>query len=835
MYRLMYRMIFLSLFVIFTTSCVRAIPEIYLKKSGNVSMELSKEAHGIAAIDISHDGKYLLAGDTSFEEFLKGSIRVWDMTEGRQLFIKKSLIQMTRAVAISPDGRYAIEGGFGMVEPIPIFKHPALVAWDLTTGNILKKAFPGSVGRWSIDTLNYSPDGRHFLAAEQSCIHLYNAKTLSVVRTFPHGCKPGIEIIKFAYPITVAIFSRDGKRIISGGTDAALHLWDVETGKEIKRFHGHKSGFAGGINSIALTPDDRYALTSSQHDDHVKLWDIETGAEVRRFSGFESHMGMHVLGVGISPDGRYAFILGDPIRIWDIKTGEGLTELKYIWKGLQTIGGFHTMRYHPNGRYILMSLFESAIRIYDVKTGEEIAVLIGFEDGEWLAITTEGYYNASENGAQYLSVKVGEARYGVDKFYDVFYRPDIVAAKLRGEDMRHLTTITMEDAIKSPPPDVEFTATPSPDSLRAKICYRVKNAGGGIGEIRLFHNGKLIESDGYYREVARATSDTVHIASLSSQSIYSDMRSVAIKGVTESTPITSRRKGDILEECKEVDVVNGENEMSVTAFNGTNTIQGALKTMKFIANVPAVEPHLYIFAVGVDEYKDKSISLKYAMKDAADMLEKIAAQSATVYRPGNIHCTLLKNDQATKSNILNAIADLSKKAKPQDSFIFFVAGHGILLQNQYYMLTHDYNGTLKPEGMLSSNEIIEMSKRIKPLSQLFIFDTCHAGGVDYLISGLYDARMSVLAKKMGLHIYASASDRQTAMDGYKGNGLFTHALLRGLNNNREADKNNDSKVSFVELGGYSKQTTATISKEIGHTQTPLIINFGRDNPLYRLH
>ncbi|MBM4271674.1 MAG: caspase family protein, partial [Deltaproteobacteria bacterium] len=221
--------------------------------------------------------------------------------------------------------------------------------------------------------------------------------------------------------------------------------------------------------------------------------------------------------------------------------------------------------------------------------------------------------------------------------------------------------------------------------------------------------------------------------------------------------------------------------------------------------------------------------------DAADMLEKIAAQSATVYNPAHIHRTLLKNEQATKSNILNAIADLSKKAKPQDSFIFFVAGHGILLQNQYYMLTHDYDGTLKPEALLSSNEIIEMSKKMKPLSQLFIFDTCHAGGVDYLISGLYDARMSVLAKKMGLHIYASASDKQAAMDGYKGNGLFTHALLRGLSNNREADKNNDSKVSLVELGGYSKQTTATISKEIGHTQTPLIINFGRDNPLYKLH
>jgi hypothetical protein len=45
-----------------------------------------------------------------------------------------------------------------------------------------------------------------------------------------------------------------------------------------------------------------------------------------------------------------------------------------------------------------------------------------------------------------------------------------------------------------------------------------------------------------------------------------------------------------------------------------------------------------------------------------------------------------------------------------------------------------------------------MSKKIKSLSQLFIFDTCHAGGVDNIISGLYDTRMVNLARKMGLHI-----------------------------------------------------------------------------------
>jgi len=140
----------------------------------------------------------------------------------------------------------------------------------------------------------------------------------------------------------------------------------------------------------------------------------------------------------------------------------------------------------------------------------------------------------------------------------------------------------------------------------------------------------------------------------------------------------------------------------------------------------------------------------------------------------------------------------------------------VLLQNQYYMLTHDYDGTITEKNTISSNAIIEMSKKVKSLRQLFIFETCHAGGVDTITSGLYDARMSVLAKKMGLHIYASASDKQAAMDGYKSNGLFTYTLLDGLNNNRQADKYKNGTVSIVGLGEYSKKMTMNLSKQIGH-------------------
>ena len=393
----------------------------------------------------------------------------------------------------------------------------------------------------------------------------------------------------------------------------------------------------------------------------------------------------------------------------------------------------------------------------------------------------------------------------------------------------------MKDAIKSPPPVVEFASKPADtDQRKVKVCYEVKSTGGGIGEVRLFHNGKLIQSDGYYREAAKSTVEKTELASLDSKTIYKDMRSVSVKGRVDSGIVSGKSKGDTFAACQEIDAIPGENEVSVTAFNGSNTVQGYMKTINFTSRVKSEDPHLYILAVGIDQYRDKSVNLKYAVKDAKDLEEKIKAQSATLYKHENIHYSLLTDQEATKTNITGSINELAKNIKPQDSFILFVAGHGVLLQNQYYMLTHNFNGEVSESNMISSNEIVEMSKKIKSLSQLFIFDTCHAGGVDTIVRGLYDARMSVLAKKMGLHIYASASDKQSAMDGYKGNGLFTYTLLDGLNNNKEADKNKDGKVSIVGLGEYSQKMTTNISKEIGHEQTPLIINFGKDSPIYKL-
>lgn len=817
-------MVFLG--ALFLAACTgKAIPKISYEGTNAISMELTKPAHGISVIAVSRDGSSVLTADNGGSSMYMGNstIRLWDISSGR-LVREVATDTMVMCLEVSPDGKYAILAGKGGSKPLKLL--------DLSSGKLVWER--SGVGTRTlmfsiVEGASFSPDGKYILTSGNP-VSMIEVSSGETVKTFGRGY------------VARAVFSPDGRYILTGDTwFEEFKLLDAGTGKEIRRFKGHKKrGFTLTDSefvskSLSFSQDARYAMSSMALDDAVIVLDVETGREVRRFTGFESiTMGFRTISSSFSPDGKSAFILGFPLKIWDIVSGEGKTILT-TFDLLITSNPPNGASFNPNGRNVVISLGDAGVSIIDATTTKQIAMLVGFADGEWIVITSEGYYNSSEKGAQYLSVKAGEQKYDTNLFYDVFYRPDIVMAKLRGEDIKDLVTITMEDAIKSPPPIAEFTGGISDTgAAKVKACYRVKSAGGGIGEVRLFHNGKLIRSDGYYRDVARSTAKKGQLLAMNSKAIYEDMRGVAVKEKVSLTPILSTAKGDTFEECADIDAVSGENEVSVTAFNRDNTVQGPMKTINFTSKLPLEEPHLYILSIGIDQYQDSSINLKYAVKDAKDIKGKVVEQGATLYKPQNIHHELLADKEATKVNILNRISELSAKVKPTDSFILFVAGHGVLLQNQYFMLTHTYDGTLSDNALISANEIVEMSKKIKSLSQLLIFDTCHAGGVDYIVSGLYDARMSVLAKKMGLHIYASANSLQEAMDGYQGNGLFTFTLLDGLNNKKEADRNSDKKVSLIELGEYSKASTTEISRKIGHSQIPLIINFGKDNAVYNL-
>ncbi len=95
---------------------------------------------------------------------------------------------------------------------------------------------------------------------------------------------------------TGVAFSPDGKYLVTCSHDGTVRLWDVASGKEVRRFTGH----TGPTFGAAFSPDGKYVLTSSE-DETARLWDVKTGKEIRRFTGHTND----VNNVAFSPDGKY--------------------------------------------------------------------------------------------------------------------------------------------------------------------------------------------------------------------------------------------------------------------------------------------------------------------------------------------------------------------------------------------------------------------------------------------------------------------------------------------------------------------------------------------------
>jgi WD40 repeat protein len=222
----------------------------------------------------------------------------------------------------------------------------------------------------------FSPDGRHALSGDgDGTVRLWEVATGREVRRFSGPPNRNLEGVAF---------SPDGRQALTAShrEGETAQLWDVKTGKEIRVLKGHTDD----VWRVAFSPDGRRALTGGR--DSARLWDLESGKELRRFRG-------GTIGVAFSADGRRALTGGQSeplVQLWDVETGAGLRELRGHG------GQVTSVIFLPGGHQALSCSHDGTLRLWDLDSGQEIRRFSGHMG--WVhnvATTRDGKFGLSSS------------------------------------------------------------------------------------------------------------------------------------------------------------------------------------------------------------------------------------------------------------------------------------------------------------------------------------------------------------------------------------------------------------------------------------------------------
>jgi len=745
-------------------------------------------------------------------------LKLWDVVSGRELRTMRGNTGSVNAVAFSPDGGTIVTGGSNIYTGGTIVSGGAdsytednsLKLWDAASGRKLR-TLKGHEGE--VLAVAFSPDGRTIVSGDRAkTLKIWDVASGQELRTLKGHDKE-------VYAVT---FSPDSRTIVSASWDSSLKLWDAASGRERRTLRGHNGmvlsvafspdgrtiasgdGYSclklwdaasgqvlltlSGSTAVAFSPDSKTIVTPISNATNtgttLKLWDARSGGELRTLKGHTQG----VYAVAFSPDGR-TIVSGSwdkTIKLWDAASGRELHTLKGHADKVSSVA------YSPDGKKVISGSLDGTLRQWDTSTGREEAQFVSFNDGEWVTITSEGYYDSSENGDKYLNVRIGNNVSSIDQYRESFYRPDLVKIALAGGSIKEYRNIA---TVKQSPQVLIVDTQESAETNEAKVTLKLTDMGGGIGDVRLYLNGSAVVLD--------------------------NTRALKVVAINDGKSVTRTYT---------VKLTNGRNSIRAIAFNADNSMQSPDALHEIIAAFKSTtKPTLHAVIVGINEFKNPKLQLKYPVADAM-LFAKTLRESATgLFEKVEIK-KLTTIEETTRENIINELAAL-RSLNPDDLFVFYVASHGTVDDGEYFLITSNVGSTsnqrLKADA-LPQNELKELIANIPTTKKVIVLDTCNAGAmgeamqVAMLTRGMSeDTAIKILSRAVGSTILSASTSTQEALEGYKGHGLFTFVLAEGLSG--KADKGKTGFVKTTDLADYVDSEVPMLAESVfKHAQYPTI-------------
>ena len=597
---------------------------------------------------------------------------------------------------------------------------------------------------------------------------------------------------------------------------ANFSFYDVPSGKLLFQLSDPNILFSN--NKMLFSNTDKYFSFG------ISILDMATKQYVTPKK--DGYSDAYVQAYAFTPDEKYYIMGSDKGSIDFYNIGGQKHEPNRTFKA--HTAGIQGIRFSKNGKFMFTASSDNTIKVWDWETKTLMATLYSFpETDDWAVVTPTGRFDATKGAQELMYFVKGETTVPLSALYEKFYTPRLLMQILNGD--------------KIDPVDVDVTKIKSPPSVKIglPVANNVRNLvveddkpnvrryemtsekitltiqadcpSDGVAEIRLFHNGKTVGSG------------------------------------TRNLVVEDENKIEKSKTQKfEIQLIDGENTFRAIALNSEKTesqpdeIAVNYKAQK-ASNAPNTEGGitLHLVVIGINKYKNPKYTLNYATADATSFKEAIEKSSTSIF--SKISTVYIGDDKATKAGITAELDKVKTIAKPNDVFIFYYAGHGVLNEKkEFYLVPQDVtqlygaDDALAQKG-LSAKDLQQFSKDIKAQKQLFVLDACQsAGALETLVAARGAAEekaIAQLARSTGTHwLTASGSEQFASEFAQLGHGTFTYVLLEALSG--KADKGGDKKITVKELDAYlQEQVPELTAKYKGTPQYPSSYGYGNDFPI----
>lgn len=698
----------------------RTVPSVSLR--GHVSWSVH------ADIDAKNKNFIVYSGN--------GALRLWDATTGLpRITLAEPAEGIQKALFDSAENKIIAVNDRGFV-----------LAWDATTGKQLfsRKCYDGKISLMQLS----SAGDKIAVLAERTLLILDadNGKLLSTMTGH-------LDIIYDA------VFSKDGKLLITGSQDSTARVWDVLSGrqldstkledwvtaahfnqdatkgllstdKEVRVWDWRRHSFSVqftlpsdySLLSADFSSDDRFIITTANTSGFVRIYDARTGRGLFELHGdtpFSSGIEMRSDNLmecyAINPNRTLiATGRGDGlIQVWDFHTGK----LLYDLKGHTDL--VHAVTFSPDSRFILSLSKDNTSKWWNIETKKLVFTFFPVDSTGYFIQNQEGYYRCSHDAARLLHYVTNDNQViGFEQLDIKFNRPDLVLSSINPADTNNIAYYR-EAYLK-----------------RVRDLHIEKFNFDSIADLPLL---QIIGRDAIdYNQKSDRIGLRIHVDCGKQLVSRLDV-------FVNEAPVYGSKGIDRLYERKHVlDTI-----LSFRLSEGINNIQVSVMNEGGFTSYPypltvsytpknTSKKKFYFIGIGTRQFEDTSNNLRWCVKD----IQMLAGAFKQKYKSAAVIHTLFDR-QVTRE----AVKDLKHfllESDINDKVVIAFSGHGLIENNHYYLSTFNTRFNNPEVGGLPYEELFDLMDGISARNKLMLIDACNSGELDTVMLASFKSEKNSL-------------------------------------------------------------------------------------------